>query len=622
MQDLENMVPAPIGRVRIEGGFWGERQEVNRSVTLPSQYEQLRKTGRLDGLDPKHGEHHKFWDSDIAKWMEAAAYSLTTHPDAELEARLEEIVERFARLQCDDGYLNSWFTSTCPEKRWTNLRDDHELYCAGHLMEAAVAHCQATGKRHFVDMICRYADYIDSVFGRDGSQKRGYPGHEEIELALVKLHGATRRRHYLNLARYFIDERGRRPHYFDLEARARGEEAGQRAHDDRQAHLPVRQQDRATGHAVRAMYLYCGMADMARLDGDAELMQALQSLWHNVCLRQMYITGSVGSSSQGECFTTDFDLPDESSYCETCAAIGLVFWGHRMLNMFGEGTYGDVVERALYNGVRSGVSLSGDRYFYVNPLASSGGHHRQEWFGCACCPSNVSRLVASLGQYLYSGGDAVWVHLFASSRAELDVAGMKVKLIHKTEYPWRGMVRIEVRPEGDQEFPLNVRLPGWCRQVTLRLNGEELDPAAATRGGYIRLSRSWSPGDTVEMDMDMPPERVRAHPAVRMANGKVALQRGPLVYCLEEVDNPVTPLSRIALPSAATLECRHSGDLLGGVTVIESEAVALSANGWEDRLYSAAATESDPCRITAIPYYAWAERREGQMLVWLRRESV
>jgi len=333
----------------------------------------------------------------------------------------------------------------------------------------------------------------------------------------------------------------------------------------------------------------------------------------------MYVTGSVGSSHQGERFTDDYDLPEEASYCETCAAIGLVFWAQRLANLYGDGRYADIAELALYNGVLSGVSLDGEHYFYVNPLASTGAHHRQEWFGCACCPPNLARLIASLGAYAYSEGAEGWVHLYEPGRAELEIDGRTVALAQRTGYPWDGGVEIEVAPGGEATFALNLRLPGWCEGAAAAVNGAAVDVAAATRRGYLHLERQWQDGDTVSLELPMPVQRVRAHPAVRMANGKVALQRGPVVYCVEECDNPQVPLTRLALPRSAGLEARPEAGLLGGVTVLEGDAVARAAGQWGERLYSAAPEPApEAVRLRAVPYCAWDNRAAGQMLVWLR----
>ncbi|MFH1569217.1 MAG: beta-L-arabinofuranosidase domain-containing protein [Gemmatimonadota bacterium] len=622
-------VAADLGRVQCEGGFWGHRQRVNRERTLPSQHRHLTETGRLAALDPRHrpgdrSARHIFWDSDTAKWLEAAAYSLATHPDAELEGQVEAVVAALGRLQSADGYLNSWFQNVEPEKRWTNLRDWHELYCAGHLMEAAVAHHRATARRDFLDIMGRYADHIGAVFGTGPGQKRGYPGHEEIELALVKLHRATGEARYLDLARYFVDERGRQPHYYHQEAEAGGEQPQAYVFGDTyaysQAHVPVRQQDRAVGHAVRAMYLYAGMTDLLAGSGDPELAAALEKLWANVTLRRMYVTGGVGSSHQGERFTDDYDLPEETAYCETCAAIGLVFWAHRLANHYGDARYADVMELALHNGALSGVALDGEHYFYVNPLASTGAHHRQAWFGCACCPPNLARLIASLGQYTYSEGAEGWIHLYAAGAAELDIGGVRTRLEVQTEYPWDGRVAITVTPERETELALNLRLPAWCREPSASVTGQPVAVSRATRHGYLHLQRTWRPGDTATPELPMPVDRVRAHPAVRMASGKVALRRGPVVYCLEGVDNRLVPLARLSLPRGATLRARHHPEMLGGVTTIEGSGPALTDRGWEGHLYGpgAALAASEPFRFRAVPYCVWDNREPGPMAVWLR----
>jgi uncharacterized protein len=627
--------PANLERVRLDG-FWGMRQQVNRTRTLPAQYEQLVVTHRIDALDPtwKSGDptsRHIFWDSDVAKWLEAAAYSLSTHRlDPDLAANMEDIVDRYLRLQDDDGYINSFFQSVEPEGRWTHVRDRHELYCAGHLMEAAVAHRQLTGDDRLQAALCRFADYVGTVFGAAQGQKRGYPGHEEVELALVKLYRATGSHRYLELARYFIDERGSTTpeHFFDVEARARGEEPAPHIHgaeianDHCQAHAPVRQQDRATGHAVRAMYLYSAMTDLVAEGGDAELEEATLRLWDNVSQRQMYITGSVGASGQGERFTRDYDLPEETSYCETCAAIGLVFWSRRLVELYGQARFADVMERALYNGVLAGISLDGERYFYVNPLASQGTHHRQDWFGCACCPPNIARLLAGLGHYAYSEGDEAWVHLYTAGDAELVSGSQRLRLQVVTDYPWDGHIEIEVETDKkDSEAVLNLRIPDWCDRVDARIGSESFHQQIAdarTGSGYLRLQRTWRRGERLELDLEMAPRRLYAHPDVRMAAGKVALQRGPIVYCFEGVDNDVTPLSRVGLSTQAVIGARHEPELLGGVTVLEMEGSVLDDDDWHGTLYRPEAPRESRVQLRAIPYYAWDNRAAGQMAVWLR----
>lgn len=623
--------PVPFTHVTLEDRFWAPRIKVNRERTLPHEYEQCKDTGRIDAflLDWKPGrepEPHYFWDSDVAKWVEAASYSLAVHPDPGLGAQVDEVVGKIAGAQQPDGYLNVYFTVVEPERRWSNLATWHELYCAGHLIEAGVAHFEATGKRTLLDVVCRYADYIDSVFGP--GKRGGCPGHEEIELALVKLYRATGQRRYLDLSRFFIDQRGQKPSVFvrELDALRRlPGEAGERFQkEDRsstewcQDHLPVREQREVVGHAVRAMYVYSGMADVAAETGDRELWAACELLWDNLTQRRMYVTGGIGSTKQGEAFGADYYLPNESAYAETCAAIGLVFWSHRMLQFDGDGRYADVMERALYNGTISGVSLDGERFFYENPLESRGAHHRQEWFGCACCPPNIGRLLASLGGYAYSEGETdVYVHLFVEGSARLEVAGQRVTLRQQTRYPWDATVRITVEPERPGRFGLNLRIPGWCRDAALAVNGRTVEVAEITRKGYARIDRTWKPGDQVEWVLPMPVERVRAHPAVRDDGGCVALMRGPIVYCLEQADNPV-PLDRMVLPDDAPLEVRFDEGLLGGVSVIEGEALLVEDGEWDSALYRTTPAKTKPFGITAVAYYAWDHRKPGEMRVWIR----
>ena len=638
---LRKIEPVPVKRVMIEGPFWAPRQIVNRTVTLPIEYEQCKNTGRIDAwkLDWKPGmpdPPHHFWDSDVAKWIEAVGHSMATHRDEELERLVDDAVDMIADAQREDGYLNIHFTVVEPENRWKNLRDMHELYCAGHLMEAAVAYYQGTGKRKLLDVLCRYADHIESVFGPGEGQKRGYAGHEEIELALVKLFRVTGESRYLALAKFFVDERGQQPHYFDVEASERGEDPGayrQGRYDYTQAHLPVREQATAEGHAVRAMYLFSGVADVAAETMDQTLLAACRSLWKNVSERRMYITGGVGSSSHGERFTYDYDLPNDIAYAETCAAIGLVFWAHRMLQFEGNGVYADVMERALYNSVLSGVSLDGRRFFYGNPLEVNPDAYehrpdlfrrpaqsprRQEWFGCACCPPNIARMLASLGEYVYSQARGeVYVHLYVGGQAELEVEDQPVRIVQETRYPWDGRVKLTLWPEGEARFTLALRVPGWCREATLEINGKPTEVEPLVENGYAKIDRLWKRGDTVGLNLSMPVEQVEAHPRVRADAGRISLQRGPLVYCLEEADNGPN-LSDIALPRDAPLKTTFEEDLLGGVVVILSEGRRRDPSGWGGVLHRADESATIPVPLKAVPYYAWANREPGEMLVWIR----
>ncbi|MBE0698174.1 MAG: glycoside hydrolase family 127 protein, partial [Anaerolineaceae bacterium] len=427
--------PVPFTQVRFDDAFWAPRIETNRKVTLRHIYKKLQETGRISAFDLNFEREVPspvvliFGDSDPAKWIEAASYSLATHPDPELEEMVNQVTEKIISAQQPDGYLNTHFTHIQPEMRWKNLRDWHEMYCAGHMIEGAVAHFQATGQRRFLDALCRYADHIDNTFGPEEGKQRGYPGHPELELALVRLYHATGNQRYLDLASYMVEERGQvtpeHPHYFDVEAIARGEDPRRfwaRSYEYNQSHAPIREQEKVVGHAVRATYLFSAVADLADEKDDASLLEACNRLWDNLTNRRMYLTGGIGPSQQNEGFTSDYDLPDETAYAETCATIALVMWNLRLLQFAGERRFADVLERGLFNGLISGISLAGDRYLYENPLSTNGTRHRQEWFLCPCCPPNLSRTVASVGKFLYStSAGAIWTHLFAGSTAQMDV---------------------------------------------------------------------------------------------------------------------------------------------------------------------------------------------------------
>jgi DUF1680 family protein len=626
------LAPVPFTRVEVDDAFWAPRIEVNRAATIPIAYRHLSETGRIDAwkLDWRKGKEpvpHPFWDSDVAKWIEAAAYSLAAHPDPELERRVDAVVDLIAAAQQPDGYLNIYFTVVAPERRFANLGMWHELYCAGHLIEAAVAHREATGKRKLLDVVRRYADHIDSVFGP--GKRDGCPGHPEIELALIKLYRATGERRYRELAGFFLDQRGARPSFFQREIERLdpedsrlnrhffGEGEGFRT-EYCQDHLPVREQSDAVGHAVRAMYLYCAMADLAAETGDGALLRACKRLWRSVCERRMYVTGGIGPASHNEGFTADYDLPNASAYAETCAAIGLVLWSHRLLQLEGDGRYADAMERALYNGVASGVSLDGRRFFYVNPLASHGDAHRQPWFSCSCCPPNIARLIASFGQYAYSESSSeAWVHLYVQGKGELDLGGRRVVIEQRTGYPWKERVSIEVRPSRAEEFTLALRLPGWCRGARAKLEGRTLRLAPITRKGYARIRRRWHPGDRIELVLPMPVERALANPAVAADAGRVALQRGPLVYCLEGVDNGAH-LDDLVLARNAKLGAKFDANLLGGAVRISGRARRADRAAWSGALYRFAGSRTKPATLKAVPYCAWDNRRAGEMLVWIR----
>ncbi len=483
--DQPNLIPLPFTQVTITDAFWAPRQVANRDHGLWAVYDQLQATGRIAAYNldwqpgSKKPKPHVFWDSDVAKWLEGACYSLLSHPDAALQEKVEYVVDRILSAQQPDGSINPYFTVVAPQDRWTNLRDRHELYCAGHLIEAAIAHHQATGDPRFLNGIRRYADLIDRKFGPGEDQIHGYPGHEELELALVKLYRHTGEKRYLEKAVYFIEERGREPHYFDLEAQARGEKPPDKcpdAYEYWQAHCPVREQTEVVGHAVRAMYMYSAVADVAAETQDPSLMEPLRMLWDDLTSKKMYLTGGIGSSEGNEGFTDPYDLPNKTAYAETCAAIGLIFWLQRMLQLDLRGEVADVMERALYNGMLSGISLRGDRFFYENPLASDGDHYRQPFFKCSCCPPNLNRLLPTIGSYIYSQGpQEIVTHLYIQSEATFNLEKGEVTLVQETDYPWDGVVCLRFEMNAPRQFTLKLRHPGWCQEARLYLNGEEVD---------------------------------------------------------------------------------------------------------------------------------------------------
>ena len=551
----------PLSHVRFPRGFLAERARLVREVVIPYQWEALND--RVAGAEPsgcvhnfqvaageKPGKFHGlFWqDSDLAKWIEAAAYRLATHPDAALDAELDRLIATLAKAQGADGYLNTYFQLVEPQQRWANLRDCHELYVAGHLIEAGVAHFRATGKRTLLAVVGKLADLIERTFGLGPGQIPGYCGHEEVELALMKLARATGEARYARLAAYFINQRGQEPNYLAEETKRRGDPLPWHMYFDGlgtlQAARPVRELAEPVGHAVRQMYLLAAMADVALDLGDDSLRRTCRRLWDRIVQGHLYLTGGVGSEPYGEKFTEPFDLPPDRAYAETCAAIGVIFFARRMLEDELRGEYADVMERALYNNVLSGMSLDGTKFFYVNPLEliPAVAKRRYEchlvktqrvgWFGCACCPPNVARLLASLGEYVASQRpDGLALHLYAECDLRFAVAGVGVRLAVRTDYPWTEAVALEVQPESPQEFTLHLRVPGWCRGARLAVNGAA--HALAPVDGYAALRRVWRAGDRVELTLPLPVERVRADPRVATVAGCVALQRGPVVYCLE-----------------------------------------------------------------------------------------
>ncbi|THF86062.1 glycoside hydrolase family 127 protein [Deinococcus sp. KSM4-11] len=633
MTTVDLSLPPALTQVSLHDAFWSPRLEANRACTLPALHDKLVEVGALDAFDlPEYAKrgitipkNHQvtpqmWWDSDVAKWIEAASASLVTHPDAALDAQIDDAIARIAGAQQPDGYLNTYFTAIEPDKKLTNERDWHELYNAGHLIEAAVTHFQATGKTSLLDIMERYSRYLAGVYGPNPGQRPGYPGHQEIELALLRLYHATGRREHLDFARYFLDQRGQQPPYFETEALARGDNpqdfwAG--TYEYMQAHQPVREQSQVVGHAVRAMYQYAAMADLAAADGDADLRAACERLWDDLTRHSLYLTGGLGPSASNEGMTRPYDLPNDTAYAETCAAVGLAFWARRMAALTGDAKYADVMERALYNNVLSGVSLSGDRFLYENPLESDGTHRRWAWHPCPCCPPNLARLLASLGEYVYAvSTQEVTVNLYAGSTLRADVGGQHLTLTQESAYPWRGDIHLSVELDAPATFTVRLRIPAWAQGATLSVNGE---PQTVTPDqGYAVLTRGWRSGDRIDLTLPLLPRRTYAHPAVRQDAGLVALEYGPLVYCVEGVDQDAD-LHALSLARDSALSARFDPDLLGGVTVIEGEAVADAIGGYD--LYTSSPPETRPAHLKAIPYAVWDNREPTPMRVWLRETA-
>ncbi len=565
---------------------------------------------------------HIFWDSDIAKWLEAACYSLIHFPDPKLEAQVKDIVDSLIQLQEEDGYLNSYYTQFEPENRWTNLRDQHELYCAGHLIEAAVAHFMWSGDNRFVKTMERYVALIRDLFGPNPEQQKGYPGHQEIELALIKLYKLTRNPDYLQLSAYFIEERGNQPHYFDEEAKKRGGASRypwKTNYEYAQAHLPIREQKEVIGHAVRGMYMYTAMADLARELDDPSLLDACKTLWNDLVTKKLYLTGGIGSSSHNEGFTKPYDLPNYTAYAETCASIGLVYWAQRMIQIDCDSTYADIIETALYNGIISGVSLDGERFFYDNPLASHGDKQRSPFFECSCCPPNVLRLLASLGDYIYTVDDqTLIIHQYISNRMEWDFPQGKMNVDMDSGFPWEGEVRLVLDPNSPMDLCMKFRIPRWCSAPLIRINGELVDTVNRVECGYLLIQRAWNPKDEIHLQFPMEIHTHYAHPQIQPNSGKVAFTRGPLVYCVEELDNP-EPVHYLVVGNDSKLAEQYDPTLLEGVVVITGEGWIVSHDGWKEVLYRQAPPDFRKTTLKAIPYYTWNNRNMGSMTVWINQ---
>lgn len=622
------ITPVAFTQVKITGSFWKQRMETNRQVTIPMAFKKCEETGRIANFEIagglKEGEFQSgrhYDDSDVYKIIEGASYSLATFPDEKLDAYLDDLIAKIAAAQEEDGYLMTWRTinpnkppakSAGGPERWSNIRHGHELYNVGHMYEAAVAHYQATGKRTLLDVAIKNADLICRTFGPEGITIP--PGHQEIEIGLVKLYRVTGNKKYLDLARFFIDQRGN----------AQGHELLGPYHQD---HKPITEQDEAVGHAVRAGYFYSGVADVAALTGEQKYIDAIERIWENVVSKKLYITGGIGARHQGEAFGDNYELPNASAYNETCAAIANILWNQRMFLLKGEAKYIDVLERTLYNGMLSGVSLQGDTFFYPNclecdgvTLFNHGSLERQPWFSTSCCPSNVSRFIPSVPGYFYAlRRDTVYVNLYASNEVELQVNGKHLRIRQETGYPWEGGVSLTVEPEKAHRFALKLRIPGWAlnrpvpsnlykfadedtQTVSLSVNGQAVQ--AEIESGYITLNRKWQRGDQVKLLLPMPVRKVVANEKVEDDRGKVAIQRGPIVFAAEAVDNFGKVLN-LAVRTDRPFTAAFQENLLNGVTVVSGTALRTDKAGPEQEM-------------RLIPYYAWNHRGAGEMAVWLK----
>lgn len=564
-----------------------------------------------------------FQDSDFSKWIEAVAYSLVNHPDQELERVADEAIDIVCAAQQENGYLDTYYIINGMDKIFTNLRDHHELYCFGHLTEGAVAYYEATGKDKLLKAAIKFADFIVDYFGPEQNKCKGYPGHEIAEMALVRLYQVTGNETYLNLSKFFLDERGKQPYYFS-EVETHDNVTNHKYH---QSHLPVREQDEAVGHAVRAVYLYSGMADMARITGDEKMWEACKRLWHSVTREKMYITGGIGATHMGEAFSYPFDLPNDTVYAETCASIGLIFWARRMLETEISSEYADVMEQAFYNTVLSGMALDGKSFFYVNPLevlpeACHGDERkfhvkpvRQKWFGCACCPPNLARLISSIQTYAYGENeDTVFMHLYIGGKLYKEVKGRKVSFTVISDYPWKGNMSVSYDGEDGVAMKYAVRIPGWCKEWEIKVPENK---TCRQENGYYYVEGIWNQGDVIEINLPMKPRILMADERVREDIGKVAVVKGPVVYCMEEVDNgPDLHLYRL-LPDEPMREATTEIEGKSFPTLV-AKALRQKKN-LPEQLYSEyKKAEFEETEITLIPYYAWANRGENEMSVWIK----
>ncbi len=635
--------------VCIHDRFWDRWKQNNREVTLPYLYDQLITSGRVEnflkaaGRQPGGFSGMVFNDSDVYKWIEAASYELQREHAPELLRQTDYLIDVILDAQAADGYLNTYIMIEEPDKRWTNLGMMHELYCAGHLIEAAAAHREATGDSRLFAAAEQFADLIHREFLLN--QRIGAPGHEEIELALMRLYRAGGNEQHLDLARLFIERRGTEASGFKQEAGRLPQSAGyglllpvdnfepktmhefyrefylagDGSYDGRYAqdHIPLRKQRTAEGHAVRAMYLYSAAAEVAAETRDRELFSALESIWNNMTCRRMYATGGIGSAVEMEGFTRDYDLPNRQAYAETCAAVGSILWNFRMLACTGAGKYADLLELVLFNGFLSGVSAGGREFFYVNPLSAEADHRRKGWFSVACCPTNAVRILASLESYIYSEStEGIWVHQYISSTLTAEIDQASLTLTQEGSYPWSGSLRFRLHISSPREFTLYLRRPGWSSSCRANIGDAEY---TAEKDGYIPIFRTWKGTEVIDLDISMVPEALSAHPLVAGNIGKRVIRRGPLLYCLENADNPGN-LDLLRLTDLSELTVSEKHELSDGCTVLQGNALRHDPDVWGDRLYvndSNLPNSGEKTAFTAVPYCLWGNREAGQMRVWL-----
>lgn len=609
----------PLEAVTLADGFWGHWQDLNRRVTLQHGYQMLEEVGTLDNFrlaagltEGQYRGTMVFLDSDVYKWLEAVAYELHVHPDPDLQQRANSVIELVAAAQQADGYLNTYVQVVTRGDRWRDLDFGHELYCAGHLFQAAVAYYRATQTTKLLDIATRFADLIAATFGPD--KRQGTGGHPEIEMALVELYRATGKVVYLDLAKYFIDQRGK--------GVMRG--TGWMKAEYHQDRVPVRQAEEVEGHAVRAMYLNAGVTDLYLEIGEAALWATLARQWCDMTSGKLFVTGGLGSRYEGEAFGEAYELPSDRCYCETCAAIGSVMWNWRMLLVTGDGRYADLLERTLYNGVLSGIALDGKHFFYMNPLLSRGGYERKPWYECACCPPNLMRLLASLAQYFVTHDETgLQVHMYNTGSVNLVLnSGQPVIVSMQTNYPWQGQVQLSIEKTDGSTWQLRLRQPDWCPEATVTINGQPVEnPTRET--GYIVLERAWHPGDVVELDLPMEPALIEAHPRIDAVRDSLAIQRGPIVYCVEATDYPNIDLMDIQLDETAPLKTVWREDIApAGLLVVQCSGSIQESGEWQDHLYrrrQKRETSNHPVTLTAIPYYTWANRGANAMRVWIPR---